>query len=193
MSLPDRPGAVYRVGVRISSRKAGATALQTHQQRNIETVAKVEADVLRDRSSGERLSRWLVRRIGTPTSVGFHALVILAWVSWNSGLLPGVSRFDPLPFSLLGLVATLEATLLGLLILASQNRLQHEVDRRFHLGLQINMLAEAEATKTLEMLHGLYSHFGLEVGSEDVIDELKSDTDPQRIVETIQASMPTET
>ena len=184
---------MYRVGVRISSRKAEATAVQTHQQRNIEMVAKVEADVLLSRSIGERLSRWLVRRIGTPASAVLHTLVILTWIAWNSGVPPGLPRFDPLPFSLLGLVATLEAILLGLLILASQNRLQHEVDRRFHLGLQINMLAEAEATKTLEMLHGLYSHFGLEVGSEDVIDELKSDTDPQRIVETIQASMPTET
>ena len=42
------------------------------QQRNIDAIAKVESAVMGERSAGERFARFVIRRIGTPTSVCIH-------------------------------------------------------------------------------------------------------------------------
>ena len=152
----------------------------------------MEAAVLGERSRGERVGRLLVSHAGKPLSVILHAIVILGWILWNSGAFHQAKAFDPYPFNLLALCASLEAIILGLLILTTQNRLQQEGDRRAHLNLQINMLAEVEGTKMLQMLDRLCRHFGIEAEAQELLDELKAETNPEQIVETIKVSMPTE-
>ena len=161
------------------------------QQRNIDAIAKVESAVMGERSTGERFARYVIRRIGTPTAVGFHIALFAAWIAWNlSARAGGRVPFDPYPFNLLALFASIEAIVLGLLILSSQNRLQHEADRRAHLTLQINMMAELEGTKILTMLDKLCRHFDIESDAKEFLAELTADTDPATIVETIRTTMP---
>lgn len=163
------------------------------QQRNIDAIAKVEAAVMGERSAGERFARYLIRRIGTPMSVGVHVAFFALWIAWNAAARDRVViPFDPYPFNLLALLASVEAIVLGLLILSSQNRLQHEADRRAHLSLQINMMAELEGTKMLTMLDKLCRHFDIESDAGELLAELTADTDPATIVETIKTSMPVE-
>ena len=163
------------------------------QQRNIDAIAKVESAVMGERSAGERFARFVIRRIGTPTSVCIHIAFFVVWVGWNAAARDRVVLpFDPYPFNLLALLASIEAIVLGLLILSSQNRLQHEADRRAHLTLQINMMAEIEGTKVLRMLDSLCRHFEIESGASELLAELTADTDPATIVETIRTSMPAE-
>ena len=163
------------------------------QQRNIDAIARVEAAVMGERSAGERFARVVIRRIGTPTSVCVHIAFFALWVAWNAAARDRVIvPFDPYPFNLLALLASIEAIVLGLLILSSQNRLQHEADRRAHLNLQINMMAELEGTKVLTMLDSLCRHFEIESGAAELLAELTAETDPATIVETIKTSMPAE-
>ena len=190
--MPSRSAGPKAFSDRIGIMKAPDPPLPSLQQRNIEAIAKVEASVLGERSPGERLGRYLIRHAGRPRSVALHLIVFLGWVAWNSGAFTHGRIFDPYPFNLLALCASLEAIILGLLILTSQNRLQQEEDRRAHLNLQISMMAEVEGTKVLQMLHALCSRFGIEAGAEEVLEELKAETDPEQIVETIKASMPIE-
>ena len=162
------------------------------QQRNVEAIAKVEAAVLGERSAGERGARWLIRKLGTPGSVAAHVVLLSAWIAWNAGLPGTVAVFDPPPFPLLALLASVESILLGLLILTSQNRLQHEADRRAHLNLQINMMAEIEGTKVVQMLDRLCRHAGIAGAAPELLDELAADTDPATIAASLKASMPAE-
>lgn len=163
------------------------------QQRNIDAIAKVEAAVIGERSAGERFARFVIRRIGTPTSVCIHIAFFALWIAWNAAARDRVVvPFDPYPFNLLALVASVEAIVLGLLILSSQNRLQHEADRRAHLNLQINMMAELEGTKVLTMLDKLCRHFDIESDAGELLAELTADTDPATIVQTIKTTMPAE-
>ena len=46
-------------------------------------------------------------------------------------------------------------------MLASQNRLRQEEDRRAHLDLQVNLLAEQEMTLVLQMLKEICEHLNL--------------------------------
>ncbi len=162
------------------------------QQRNVEAIAKVEAAVLGERSTGERGVRWLIRKVGTPGSVLIHLALLAAWIGWNAGRPGGAESFDPYPFPLLSLAASIEAIVLGLLILTSQNRLQHEADRRAHLSLQIGLMAELEATKILQILDRLCRHAGIRGADPELIAELSADTDPGTIAESLKASMPVE-
>ena len=163
------------------------------QQRNIDAIAKVESAVMGERSAGERFARFVIRRIGTPTAVCIHVAFFALWIAWNAAARDRVVvPFDPYPFNLLALVASVEAIVLGLLILSSQNRLQHEADRRAHLNLQINMMAELEGTKVLTMLDKLCRHFDIDSDAGELLAELTADTDPATIVETIKTTMPAE-
>ena len=60
--------------------------------------------------------------------------------------------FDPFPFNLLTMIVSLEAILLTSFVMISQNRMGRQADKRAHLDLQVNLLAEQELTKVLQML-----------------------------------------
>lgn len=86
----------------------------------------------------------------------------------NSGLV-GIHPFDPYPYQFLTFVVSLEAIFLSLFILMSQNRATRQTDARSQLDLQINLLAEQEATKMLQMLQSLCKHQGLAVADDPEI------------------------
>jgi uncharacterized membrane protein len=69
--------------------------------------------------------------------------------------------FDPFPFTLLTTIVSLEAIFLTLFVLASENRLTQDADRRGQLDLQVNLLAEQEMTMVLRMLQELCEHLDL--------------------------------
>src|SRR5205085_12261068 len=90
-----------------------------------------------------------------------HIVWFGTWVLVNMGHVRGIRPFDPFPFTLLTTLVSLEAIFLTLFVLASQNRLTQEADRRAHLDLQVNLLSEQEMTVVLRMLKELCEHFQL--------------------------------
>jgi hypothetical protein len=86
-------------------------------------------------------------------------------------------------FPMLSLAVALEAIFLVLLILMSQNRLNLQAEERNHLDLQINLLAEHENTKMLQMLKALCAHHGLMISQDPEIAELATRTEPQDVLE----------
>src|SRR5262245_45669196 len=80
--------------------------------------------------------------------------------------------FDPYPFTFLTMVVSLEAIFLSIFVLISQNRMAHQADRRAHLDLQINLLAEQENTMMLRMLEQLCERQGIK--TESLKEEIQS-------------------
>jgi uncharacterized membrane protein len=68
----------------------------------------------------------------------------------NSGKIPWARPFDPYPFSLLGVIVAVEAVILSRFILMRQNRMMRRGERRDHLNLQVDLLAEKEITKVIQ-------------------------------------------
>ena len=73
-------------------------------------------------------------------------------------LIPGIAPFDHFPFPFLTMTVSLEAIFLALFVLASQNRLAQQADKRAHLDLQIDLLAEREMTAVLRLLLDIAAH-----------------------------------
>lgn len=148
-------------------------------QKNIRTVAELEREAARQRSFPERASEAVAAFMGSMKFVLGNAILVLVWVLVNVGFAPGIRVFDPYPFGILVLLISTEAVFLALFVLISQNRMTREVNHRAHLDLQIGMLAEAEITKVLEMLHDLRQRMGFDPGIED--EELKRLAEPTHV------------
>jgi uncharacterized membrane protein len=73
-------------------------------------------------------------------------------------LISGIRPFDPFPFPLLTMIVSLEAIFLAPFVLASQSRLARQGDKRTHLDLQIDVLAERETTAVLQLLKDIALH-----------------------------------
>jgi uncharacterized membrane protein len=95
----------------------------------------------------------------------------MGWIVINTGVIPGITPFDPFPFSFLALTVAMEVVFLSTFVLMSQNRQSHQADHRAHLHLQIGLLAEQETTKILQMFHKVCEHLGIEKEVRD--QELK--------------------
>jgi uncharacterized membrane protein len=122
--------------------------------------------------------------------VAAHFFWFSGWILLNLGVVGGVAPFDPYPFPLLTLVTSLEAIFLSLFILTSQNRATAQADQRAHLDLQINLLAESEATETLKMLRALCEHHGLNIAHDPELELLAQRTEPKTLLKDLQTQLP---
>ena len=155
------------------------TATHDHVSRtleeNLEAIKRWEQAALHERSRAERISDEITRFAGGGRVLVLHAVWFLAWLLVNLGMVPGVRPFDRFPFPLLTTVVSLEAIFLSLFVLASQNRLSHQADKRAHLDLQIDLLAEREMTIVLRLLQDITKHFDVKVSvtPRQIVDLIK--------------------
>jgi uncharacterized membrane protein len=163
------------------------TALSALQ--SIDEVVALEEQALRERSTGERISDALTGFIGRLTFVVAHLLLLLAWFAVNGGLVPGVRPFDPFPFGVLTLIVSTEGVLFTLLVLISQNRMSRQADLRAHLTLQVGLLAEKEATRTLEILESLRERLALAAPDEQA-KKLVTPTDVPSLARELKERLP---
>jgi uncharacterized membrane protein len=140
--LPDKTGAVPEPAAR-----------------NIEAIAALEREARHDRTRLDRFTDAVTTAAGSPLFIVAHALWFGSWIAINV-LRPG--PFDPYPFGLLMLVVSLEAIFLSAAVLMTQNRMQRQADKRAHLDLQVNLLAEQELTAILRMLSNLSEQLGVD-------------------------------
>lgn len=152
---------------------------------NILKVARIEKTQRANRTFGERLSEVIARFCGTMTFVWVHVAWFFGWVAFNS---LGPFEFDPYPFTFLTMVVSLEAIFLSTFILITQNQETRMTERRNQLDLQINMLAEQENTKMLQLLEAVAEKVGVPVDHASM-KALEKPTDPQKLVEQIMSAI----
>lgn len=167
-------------GKRSTSSSNGALEIETES--NILKVTALEKRERANRSIGEKIAEVVAAFCGSLTFVWVHVVWFGGWIIFNS-----VSRsteFDPFPFTFLTLVVSLEAIFLSTFILISQNHETRLTERRNHLDLQINMLAEQENTKTLELLQLIAEKVGVECDDPDT-RALLEPMEPDKLVDQI--------
>jgi uncharacterized membrane protein len=143
--------------------------------RNIEAIAALEREALQDQSRLDRFSGAVTRAAGNPLFIIGHGVWFAGWITLN---VMSSYAFDPYPFGLLVLLVSLEAIFLSAAVLMTQNRMQRQADKRAHLDLQVNLLAEQELTTILKMVAGICRHLNVRVDSENGdVDQLARDTD----------------
>ena len=153
---------------------------QTRQQaaeitrRNVRTVRELEELAVADPSFADRTASFVARFCGSIHFVWVHAAVFGAWFAINS--LPGLPHWDPYPFTFLTMWASTESIFIASFILIAQNYAMRLSERRAQLDLQVNLLAEQETTKTLQMLEAIARQVGAQVGQDPEVAALAAAT-----------------
>ena len=156
--------------------------------RNVHAIHELEETARRARTGGEQLADVIVSAAGSTWFIAFHVVWFALWVIVNVGLV-GVTPFDPFPFSFLTVVVSLEAIFLALLVLASQNRLTRQAERRAHIDLQVNLLAEQESTLTLVLVRDIARRLGIEPPAACNDLALAADTDVRSVASEVDARL----
>jgi uncharacterized membrane protein len=160
-------------------------------QSHIDSIVKQEEEALERRSSAERLADAVGVFAGSLFFIVLHLGLVIVWLVVNSGEIPGVRPFDPHPFSLLGVIVAVEAVILSSFILMRQNRMMRRGDRRDHLNLQVDLLAEKEITKVLQMVRAICGHMGLQnIMADKEIRELSQTTSIESLSQTLEDRLP---
>ena len=97
------------------------------------------------------------------------------------------SPIDPYPCPLLATFLSLEAVLLTSCVLIRQNAIDRTSARRDHIELQINLLAEQEATRSLDVLQRIADHLNVPNVKDAQVHELAQDTAVDEIAQDLKA------
>ena len=154
---------------------------------NIRAMRKLEELAVAKRTVADRIAEFVARFCGSITFVWIHALLFAVWIGWN--VLPHLPHFDPYPFTFLTLCVSLEAIFLSSFILISQNYEMRITERRNQLDLQINLLAEQENTKMLQMLDRMARKMGLYEEDDPEVQVLEQATRPETLARQIDDSL----
>jgi len=121
----------------------------------------INEDIEDKRTRVMKVADWISEFSGSLEFLFIHLGLFFIWIVLNVGPLArtGIGNFDPFPFGLLTMVVSLEAIILSVFVLLSQNR-QVARDRvRNDIEYQVNLKAELE----IGHLHEKVDHFHQEV------------------------------
>lgn len=156
-------------------------------EENVQAIKHWERELLLARSKAEQIGDWIAATAASGPVLLFHVLWFAAWITVNDGAIPGIRPFDRFPFPFLTMTVSLEAIFLALFVLASQNRLTRQADKRSHLDLQIDLLAEREMTAVLQLLHDIARHLDVRTSlTPEQLRDLIEKTDVRRLTDRME-------
>jgi uncharacterized membrane protein len=155
--------------------------------RNIEAILKLEKEGQCELSHVHRLFHRVGGFVGTIYFSVFQCISMLLWIGLNVGPKHLRQTFDPYPFPLLSLVLALEAVFLTSFVLVRQAAIDKQSERRNHLDLQINMLAEEEATAILKLLRLIAERMDIDERNELLTDDALEEAPVERIARHLKA------
>jgi uncharacterized membrane protein len=107
----------------------------------------VNAEVEDTRTTVMKVADWISAFSGSLPFLFIHCAIFFFWIILNSGPLVGrmpATGFDPFPFGLLTMVVSLEAIILSVFVLLSQNRQAAREKFRNDIEYDVNLKAELE-------------------------------------------------
>lgn len=122
---------------------------------------------------------------GSMTFVWLNAAWYAGWIGVH---VLGLAHFDPFPFSLLTMIVSLEAIGLAIFVLISQNRQALLADKRAKLDLQVNLIAEQEVTKLVEMVARIEDRLGTSNrdGHDPEVDRMREPTHVRQLADAME-------
>ncbi|HEY1549498.1 MAG TPA: DUF1003 domain-containing protein [Kofleriaceae bacterium] len=139
------------------------------------------------RSFGQRVADGMTEMFGSTPFLVVNAVWFVVWIVWNS--LPGVQPFDKFPYGMLTMAVSLEAIFLSIFVLIAQNRSARIDELRAEVDLQVNMIAEAELTKLLQIVTELAKRQGIDVSTDVELQAMIAPTDVAEIEKVLQAEI----
>jgi uncharacterized membrane protein len=131
---------------------------------------KAKADA--KRTAMERMADFMTSKFGSMTFLLLNVFLFIAWTLINTNKIKSIPPFDPFPFSLLTTIVSLEAIILAIFVLMSQNRNSKLDDLREETHLQLNLISEREITKIIKLMALLLEKQGIDLSQDPELKKM---------------------
>ncbi|MBV8886839.1 MAG: DUF1003 domain-containing protein [Chroococcidiopsidaceae cyanobacterium CP_BM_RX_35] len=159
-----------------------------HLSQNISAIKALHERAEQDVSQHQRVVEAVAAFFGRPAFLHSILLAISLWVLPN--LLPrrfSVPHFDPPPFDWLERTITLSSLLVTTGVLIKQSRQEKLAERRAHLSLQMNLLAEQKTAKLIALVEELRRDLpGVRNRKDLEAEVMKQFADPQAVMKALE-------
>ncbi|MFA9288679.1 MAG: DUF1003 domain-containing protein [Weeksellaceae bacterium] len=186
----------------MAKKKIKARKTSTHKLRNVRITPKAllsnrhvkslkqESD--RKRTIMEKFVDIMTNSFGSNLFLSLNIVWFVVWITINVGLVPGVKPFDPYPFGFLTMTVSLEAIVLSIIVLISQNRSARLADLREELNLQVDTITEREITKLINMQILMMKKHGFDIKKDPDLEKMMEPLDTsnlkEKLADQLQAS-----
>jgi uncharacterized membrane protein len=162
------------------SREASTTAVA----QNIDAVLRLERQDEEKLAAYHRMFHSIGSFVGTVHFIVLQCFAVVCWITF-SVYFPD-RALDQFPFPFLATLLALEAVFLTSCVLIRQNTTDRILEKRDHLELQINLMAEREATRSLRILQRIAERLNVD-DEECQPDELARETSVDQIARDLRA------
>jgi uncharacterized membrane protein len=179
------------VGVRLALPGKMESDVPNPTAENIRAIIDLERKAQAESPWSARVSDAISRFAGSLLFVFCHLTAFVGWAAWNAAA-PSHLRFDPYPYGLLTFIVSMEGVLIATFVLITQNRMAAQSDRRDHLNLQVDLLAEQELTLMLRMLRRMSERLDIqpESGEQLRAEKLGEETNVYGLMQTLEQELP---
>lgn len=120
-------------------------------------IAKLEQKPVRfrfrrEKSAVEKLADAMTSFFGTLAFLLSNLIFFVVWIIWNLELHPSFTPFDPYPFGMLTMIVSLEAIVLSIVVLISQNRANVVADAREEIDFEVDVASERQIAAVMQSL-----------------------------------------
>lgn len=135
-------------------------------------IQSFEAKEMKKRPFIIKMADRLTSFFGSVWFLTFNLGLFLFWIIANLGYINGIEIFDPFPFFFLTTGVSLEAIMLTIVVLVSQQRQSQVGKIREELDMQVNQIAEKEITKALIILKKIAEKQGIKLDDDKELNEM---------------------
>jgi uncharacterized membrane protein len=182
------PASAIRLQRNAKGQTNGRAADPDHIAETIEEIVQLEN---RDRvhmGLSDKLASKITAFSGSMLYVWLHVVWFSAWIIANVSILV-FEPFDSYPFGLLTMIVSLEAIFLSTFVLITQNRQAIAADRRAKVDLQVNLIAEREITKLIEIVAHIHEHLGEGTPDHDPqLEEMQRQTHVEELADAVDVA-----
>lgn len=139
-------------------------------------------------SWAEFAARQLAAWFGSLWFLIVHMIFYLGWIMLNAEMFSLRTPYDPFPFNVLMIVVPFISIFLSNIILISQNQQTRMTEIRQRIDFEINVRAEHEITKILEMLEVIHAKLGLDTDDHE-LSRMKERIDITQIKSEIERTI----
>lgn len=169
------------------TRKPSHLVIDRKRNNNDERVIRsFNADTNAKRSVSEKIADTLTSKFGSMLFLSINIIWFGFWIVINLGIIPGINAFDPYPFGFLTMVVSLEAIILAIVVLVSQNRAATIADVREEVTLQMDIIIERELTKTLQLVAKIADKQGIDLSHDPELKTMLKAIDVTEIEEILE-------
>ena len=152
-------------------------------------IRSIKAKADAKRTASEKFADLLTGHFGSMLFLWINAVLFAAWILINTGYIAGIPAFDPFPFSLLTTIVSLEAIILAIVVLGAQNRSMKVDDLREEIHLQINIVAEKEITKIMQMMSLLLEKQGIDLSQDPELKRLLKPISEEELQKSLEKEL----